>query len=154
MECQFALTLVTFVMESRDHVDAVGSLNFGLDGSLLVTTGEGAHWNFDMGDWGQDALLRFDAQGQPIPSLDNECLARFGAEQGFDRIEIDLISKILELSDLKFFTLLMEKFFVLPLILEMESAMDLLQVLDIQLKIHSATLPQELPFNQNSGQLV
>lgn len=35
------------------NTHALGSLKFGLDGSLIVTTGEGAHWNFDVGDWGK-----------------------------------------------------------------------------------------------------
>jgi len=63
------------------NTHAVGTIKFGIDGSLIATTGEGAHWNFDMGDWGQDALVRFDDQGNQIPSLDSECLARFGADQ-------------------------------------------------------------------------
>jgi len=63
------------------NTHAVGTLKFGLDGSLIMTTGEGSHWNFDMGDWGQDALVRFDAQGNSIPSIDPECIARFGASE-------------------------------------------------------------------------
>jgi len=63
------------------NTHALGTLKFGLDGSLIMTAGEGAHWNFDMGDWGQDAIIRFDAQGNTIPSLDPECLARFGPQE-------------------------------------------------------------------------
>eukprot|EP01114_Cavostelium_apophysatum_P015826 TRINITY_DN4399_c0_g1_i3.p1 TRINITY_DN4399_c0_g1~~TRINITY_DN4399_c0_g1_i3.p1 ORF type:complete len:1600 (-),score=362.71 TRINITY_DN4399_c0_g1_i3:1191-5990(-) len=63
------------------NTHALGSMKFGLDGSLFVTTGEGAHWNFDMGDWGQDALLRFDEAGNPIPSLDSQCHLLFGESQ-------------------------------------------------------------------------
>lgn len=55
------------------NTHAVGSIQFGWDGSLFVSTGEGAHWNFAMGDWGQNALF----QG----SLDPECRQNFGASE-------------------------------------------------------------------------
>ena len=55
---------------------------FGVDGSLLVSTGEGSHWNFDMGDWGQVALKNILPSWwngpQNTPSLDSLCATRFG----------------------------------------------------------------------------
>src|SRR5690242_4598569 len=33
------------------NTHAVGSLVFGQDASLMISGGEGAHWNFDMGDF-------------------------------------------------------------------------------------------------------
>ena len=36
------------------NTHAVGSVKFGWDGSLFVTTGDGGHWNFDLGDFGQN----------------------------------------------------------------------------------------------------
>lgn len=68
----------------------------------MVTTGEGAHWNFDNGDWGQDALVRFDAQGNSISTLDPECAARFGTAQdvgGFRSQMLDSLSgKVLRIA--------------------------------------------------------
>lgn len=68
----------------------------------MVTTGEGAHWNFDNGDWGQDALVRFDAQGNIIPTLDGECSQKFGTAQdvgGFRAQMIDSLSgKVLRIA--------------------------------------------------------
>src|SRR5512139_3269752 len=39
------------------NTHALGALHFGLDASLIISTGEGAHWNFDVGDWGQNAAF-------------------------------------------------------------------------------------------------
>lgn len=52
------------------NTHAVGSVKFAHDGSLFVSTGEGAHWNFDDGDFGQDQ-----------DPWDFECAEKFGHEQ-------------------------------------------------------------------------
>eukprot|EP01118_Nematostelium_gracile_P003136 TRINITY_DN1356_c0_g1_i4.p1 TRINITY_DN1356_c0_g1~~TRINITY_DN1356_c0_g1_i4.p1 ORF type:complete len:1527 (-),score=390.45 TRINITY_DN1356_c0_g1_i4:27-4607(-) len=64
------------------NTHALGEMFFGNDGSLMVTTGEGAHWNFDMGDWGQDADGRVDPiTGNRAESLDAQCAVVFGPAQ-------------------------------------------------------------------------
>ena len=52
------------------NTHAIGSIKFGHDGSLLMTTGEGSHWDFDLGDFGQDVL-----------PTDAQCQQKFGAVQ-------------------------------------------------------------------------
>lgn len=63
------------------NTHAVGTLAFGLDASLFVTTGEGAHWNFDVGDFGQDSNFTIPDDQGAAPSLDYQCVELFGAEQ-------------------------------------------------------------------------
>ena len=52
------------------NTHAIGSIKFGHDGSLLITGGEGSHWDFDLGDFGQNQ----------IPT-DSQCEDMFGAVQ-------------------------------------------------------------------------
>jgi PKD repeat protein len=61
------------------NTHALGQCVFGHDGSLLLTTGEGSHWNFDMGDWGQPAIGRLNPlTGNYSASLDAGCPILFG----------------------------------------------------------------------------
>ncbi len=36
------------------NTHALGQVRFGLDGSLIIATGEGAHWDIPQGDYGQN----------------------------------------------------------------------------------------------------
>lgn len=59
------------------NTHAISSVKFGLDGSLLISVGEGAHWNFDWGDWGQDSEFSIGPGGVPRPSLDSQCAIKY-----------------------------------------------------------------------------
>jgi hypothetical protein len=52
---------------------AIADVKFALDGSIFVSVGEGSHWNFDYGDWGQDSLYSIGPGGVRRPSLDGQC---------------------------------------------------------------------------------
>ena len=47
-----ALILIMVWCDSVKILPTVGTIEFGNDGSLLVSSGEGSHW--DRPDWGQD----------------------------------------------------------------------------------------------------
>eukprot|EP01119_Soliformovum_irregulare_P020380 TRINITY_DN658_c0_g1_i2.p1 TRINITY_DN658_c0_g1~~TRINITY_DN658_c0_g1_i2.p1 ORF type:complete len:1156 (-),score=353.75 TRINITY_DN658_c0_g1_i2:65-3532(-) len=54
---------------------SLGDIEFGWDGSLFITTGDGSRWDFQKwGDWGQNSLYSIDPRtNQIIPSLDATC---------------------------------------------------------------------------------
>lgn len=63
------------------NTHAAGTIKFANDLTLMVTTGEGAHWNYDWGDWGQNGFVDIGPAGTEIPSFDHLCEQRFGADQ-------------------------------------------------------------------------
>jgi hypothetical protein len=65
------------------NTHAIGSIKFGHDGSLLITAGEGAHWDFDLGDFGQDL----------IPT-DIQCEQKFGALQDVGSFRSQILSSL------------------------------------------------------------
>jgi PKD repeat protein len=52
------------------NTHAIGSVKFGHDGSLIASIGEGGHWDFDLGDYGQDVI-----------ASDASCAQMFGDDQ-------------------------------------------------------------------------
>jgi hypothetical protein len=64
------------------NTHAIGSVKFGLDGSLFITAGEGSHWDFDEGKPLYYLTNNFSGDfGQDVDPLDPECRQRFGAAQ-------------------------------------------------------------------------
>jgi len=76
------------------NTHALGAMHFGLDASLIVTTGEGAHWNFDVGDWGQNAAFTVIAENVTAESLDPECDERFGVEEDIGAFRSQVLTSL------------------------------------------------------------